>query len=419
MVAGTSSINDQYGHGTHVAGIVAGTGLLSSDSQSRRTFKGVAPGARIISVRALYADGSGYTSDIINAIEWAILNRAFYNIRVLNLSLGHPVYESYWTDPLCRAVRAAYNAGIVVVVSAGNDGHRGSGFGTITSPGNDPTVITVGAMDDLNTVDTADDVLAWYSSRGPSLIDFVAKPDLVAPGSWVVSARNPGSYLDANYSQFRLKVGDYKNNSSNVDGDYYVLSGTSMAAPMVSAAAAMMIQREPALTPATVKARLMASARKDKSLVFETGAGYLDVDAALRATGYATDALSPTAVLGTDGNVYLTSTGLIWGIFGGFFDLSIIWGGSDRWTLSLIWGFDKGLLYGWLLSTTSEEYVTASGGIWKGFKTGSQSAFDNPEVTADSLIWGGLGSWLLDTTGTVDVLAAVWSGGCRKCGGGN
>ena len=110
-----SGPTDANGHGTHVAGIIAGSGAASSDPQSFRTFQGIAPGANIISIRALYPDGSGYTSDILAGIDWAIQNRLTYNIRVLNLSLGHPIFESYTTDPLCAAVRAAVQAGIVVV----------------------------------------------------------------------------------------------------------------------------------------------------------------------------------------------------------------------------------------------------------------------------------------------------------------
>jgi hypothetical protein len=179
-----------------------------------------------------------------------------------------------------------------------------------------------------------------------------------------------------------------------------------------------MLQKDPSLNPATVKARLMASAVKDQRLIFETGAGYLDVDAALKAEGYASDALSPTAVLGSDGYVYITSTGLIWGIYGGSWDLGIIWGGSDLWSLSLIWGYEKGLLSGGLLSLTPEEFVAASGAIWKGggAKSTTGDDVDNSEVTADSIIWGGYGSYLLSTTSTIDILGAVWSGGgCRKC----
>src|SRR5262249_16972632 len=159
-------------------GIINGNGADSTGGAYYRTFRGLAPGARLISIRALYPDGSGATSDILTALDWVIKFRSNYNIRVLNLSLGHPIYEPYTTDPLCRSVRAASDAGIVVVVAAGNDGRVGTGFGTIDSPANEPSAITVGAMDDLNSVSTTDDALAVYSSRGPTLIDHVAKPDI-------------------------------------------------------------------------------------------------------------------------------------------------------------------------------------------------------------------------------------------------
>ena len=397
VVGHENGLADYYGHGTHVAGIIDGNGAASSDRYSFRTFKGLAQGSQIISIRALYPDGTGYTSDIISGIDWAIRFKTAYNIRVLNLSLGHPVYESYKTDPMCLAVRNAYDNGILVVVAAGNDGGIGSGFGTVTSPGNEPTAVTVGAMDDANTVTTTDDVLAWYSSKGPSLIDFVVKPDLVAPGTSIVSLRAAGSFLDTNYHNFTLKVSDYKNDPANAvkDGDYYALSGTSMAAPMVSAAAALLFQKDPSLNPATVKARLMKSADKDDRMVFETGAGYLDVDAALRANGYAMDAPSPTAMLASDGNVYFQDTGLIWGID---FTLGSIWGGGT-----------KSRCVGVNLTDVPQEIIAAYGSVWGG-KGGGQSIIDNNMITASGLIWSGDRCDLDSTLGSVDNLGAVWGG---------
>src|SRR2546427_2546353 len=287
VVGHETGLQDYFGHGTHVAGILNGNGAASSDSLSFRNFRGLAPGAQLISVRALSPDGTGRTSDVIKGIDWVVKNASAYNIRVLNLSLGHPVYESYKTDPLCRAVASAVRKGIVVVVAAGNDGGVGTGFGTITSPGNAPSAITVGAMDDRNTVPLNDDGLGWYSSKGPSLVDFVVKPDLVAPGTWIVSTRAIGSTIDTTHHDLVLKVGDYKYDPLNAtqDGAYLTMSGTSMAAPMVSGTAALMLQKDPTLTPATVKARLMKSAVKDTRLVFETGAGYLDAYGAITATG--------------------------------------------------------------------------------------------------------------------------------------
>ena len=398
VVGHEPGLADYYGHGTHVAGIINGNGTASSDHYSFRTFKGLAPGAQIVSLRALYPDGTGYTSDILSAIDWAIKFRTQYNIRVINLSLGHPVYESYRTDPLCLAARKAYDNGILVVVAAGNDGGVGSGFGTITSPGNEPTAVTVGAMDDAKTVTTTDDVLAWYSSRGPTLLDYVAKPDLVAPGTAIVSLRDAGSYLDTNYHRFTLKIGDYKSDASNStkDGDYYELSGTSMAAPMVSAAAALLFEKDPSLNPATVKARLMKSAVKDDRLVFETGAGYLDIDAALQAQGVTMDAPSPKAMLASDGYIYIENTGLIWGRE---FSMSVVWGGGSK---AHCVGID--------MTDVPDTITTTYGGIWGG-RAGAKSMVDNTTITSSGLIWGGDRCLLDSTAGLVDSLGGIWGGG--------
>jgi len=398
VVGHENGLADYYGHGTHVAGIIDGSGAASSDRYSFRTFKGLAPGSQVISIRALYPDGTGFTSDIISGIDWAIRFKTAYNIRVLNLSLGHPVYESYKTDPMCLAVRKAYDNGILVVVASGNNGGIGSGFGTITSPGNEPTAVTVGAMDDANTVTTTDDVLAWYSSKGPSLVDYVVKPDLVAPGTSIVSLRAAGSFLDTNYHNFTLRISDYKSGVPNPtrDGDYYVLSGTSMATPMVSAAAALLFQKEPALNPATVKARLMKSADKDDRLVFETGAGYLDVDAALQANGYAKDAPSPTAMLASDGEVYFQDTGLIWGID---FTLGSVWGGNGL----------KGKCVGVNLTDVPAEITAVYGSVWGG-NVGRKSILENNMITASGLIWAGDRCSLDSTLGSVDNMGAVWGG---------
>jgi serine protease AprX len=410
VLMSSQGVGDYFGHGTHVAGIINGNAADSSDRYTFRSFRGIAPGARLISVRALGPDGSGYTSDIIAGIDWVVANKALYNIRVLNLSLGHPVYESYKTDPLCRAVKTANDAGIVVVVAAGNDGGIGSGFGTITSPGNEPNVITVGALDDRGTVSRTDDVLAPYSSKGPTLVDFIAKPDLVAPGTYIQSLRMIGSYLDTNYPDYALRLKDYKDDPSNADkpGYYYTLSGTSMAAPMVAGAAALMIQKDPSLTPATVKGRLMLSAFKDDRLIFETGAGFLNIDGALKATGTWITAASPSTALGTDGYVYVQDLSLIWGS-------ALIWGFNTN-LESLIWGELKALAYDVSMTGSSTSVVTSSGTTWPGHKAGTASVVDNSQVSSSSLIWAGSCSILTSTTGVVDGLTAIWGGG--KGGGG-
>jgi serine protease AprX len=148
FVVGNSSANDQFGHGTHVAGLIAGDGLSSTGLSYSKTFKGIAPGANIVNLRVLDQNGAGTDSLVIAAIDQAISLKSKYNIRVINLSLGRAVYESYKLDPLCQAVEQAWKNGIVVVVAAGNNGRYQptDGYATVTSPGNDPYVITVGAM---------------------------------------------------------------------------------------------------------------------------------------------------------------------------------------------------------------------------------------------------------------------------------
>ena len=173
---------DVFGHGTHLAGIIAGQTVRTADG---REFRGIASGAYLVNLRVLDANGAGYASDVIAAIEWAIDHRQEYNIRVINLSLGGPVLQPYRDDPLCEAVERAVDAGIVVVAAAGNYGKGTDGslvMGMITSPGNDPKALTVGALDAHETGKRSDDTLATYSSRGPTRYDLVLKPDLAAPG---------------------------------------------------------------------------------------------------------------------------------------------------------------------------------------------------------------------------------------------
>src|SRR5262249_19243493 len=196
FVPGDPSTSDAYGHGTHVAGIIAGNGR-SSQSGYAQQYVGLAPNANIINLRVLDATGAGADSQVIAAIQRAVQLRNTYNIRVINLSLGRGIFETYSFDPLCEAVENAWRAGIVVVVAAGNAGRDNSngknGYGTIEAPGNDPSVITVGATNTQGTPDRVDDTIASYSSKGPTARDHVVKPDLVAPGNRVVSLESPGS----------------------------------------------------------------------------------------------------------------------------------------------------------------------------------------------------------------------------------
>jgi serine protease AprX len=366
----SSNIYDPYGHGTHVAGILGAQssvtvlGYSGAGYTGGRNLQGIAPGVSLINLRVLNSAGVGTDSAVIAAIQKAIALKSQYNIRVINLSLGRPVYESYKLDPLDQAVEAAWNAGIVVVVAAGNEGRNNSantsGYGTITVPGNDPYVITVGAMKTMGTPQRSDDLIASYSSKGPTLYDHVVKPDLVAPGNQVVSLATPANYdsgvgLWDNYASTHI-LSTYYDPAAwpGLDTWYYRISGTSMATPVVSGAAAILLQQHPTLTPDQVKARLLKTAYKtfprystatdpvtgatynSQYDIFTVGAGYLDIQAALSNTDLAPtttgSALSPTVTKDKSGNIVLVNgTGVIWGG-------SVMWGTSVVWGGSVLWG---------------------------------------------------------------------------------
>ena len=199
FIGGTTA--DQYGHGTHVAGILAGNG-------SGTVYLGTILEGNIISLKVLDQNGNGSDVAVIQAIDAAISLKSQYNIKVINLSLGRPVYESAALDPLCQAVEQAWKAGITVVVAAGNDGRDNTdgidGYGTIAAPGNDPYVITVGCVKDMGTTTRADDLIASYSSKGPTLFDHYVKPDVVAPGNLVISTLPAGLTLSGAYPANRV-----------------------------------------------------------------------------------------------------------------------------------------------------------------------------------------------------------------------
>ena len=324
FVPANSSASDQYGHGTHIAGLIVGDGLSSTGPFYTKTFKGIAPGANIVNLRVLDANGAATDSAVIAAIARAISLKSTYNIRVINLSLGRAVYETYKLDPLCQAVERAWKNGIVVVVAAGNNGRyqATNGYGTVTSPGNDPYVLTVGAMKPMGTPQRTDDLIASYSSKGPTVVDAVVKPDLVAPGNLLVSLAAPNSTLYAQNPANRVPNNYYIAGGNTASSTtYFTLSGTSMATGVVSGAVADLLQKYPSLTPDQVKARLMKTAWKslpayssttdpttgitytDQSDVFTVGAGYIDLEAALISTDVAKGtAMSPFATFNSTTN---------------------------------------------------------------------------------------------------------------------
>ena len=409
FVSGNSSAGDQYGHGTHIAGLIAGDGLSSSGFLFSQTFQGIAPGAKIVNLRVLDASGAATDSEVIAAINQAISLKSKYNIRVMNLSLGRAVYESYRLDPLCQAVEQAWKNGIVVVVAAGNYGRYlpTSGYATVTSPGNDPYVITVGAMKPMGTPTRADDLMASYSSKGPTLIDHIVKPDIVAPGNLLISTETPGTALYNTETSNLVPYSSYMYGGSSSPSSYYfTLSGTSMATGVVSGAVADLLQAQPKLTPDQVKARLMKTAYKtfpqtssvydptsgntytDQYDVFTVGAGYLDLAAALASTDLAKGtAMSPTAVYNSStGNVTLSS------------DPSSVWGTSAAWSGPTVWGNSQFIATNsvmWGAGTNQGSSVMwGAGALWGSsvmWGAGTDSGFST--IWSSSVMWGASGGW--------------------------
>lgn len=255
-----NATGDDEGHGTIVAGIAAG---------ASSSYPGVAPSAPIVSIRTADANGASHMSDVIAACDWIIQNQSTYNIRVANFSLVSEAQSSFVNDPLDAAVEQLWFHGIVVVTAAGNYGQSG-GVPMTHAPGNDPFVITVGALDTSGTSSSSDDVAAPWSAYGHTGDGF-CKPEISAPGRWIVAAVPPGSTL-ATTAPDRL-----------VAPGYMWMSGTSLSAPMVAGAAAVLLGRHPGWTPGQVKGALMAGASALPNIAdWAGGAGELDVGSALR-----------------------------------------------------------------------------------------------------------------------------------------
>ena len=232
VLNGAAGSEDSYGHGTHVAGIIAG-----NDPQGR--YIGVAPLANILSVKMSDDGGNAAESDAIQAIEWVYTNAATWNIKVVNISATAGVSLSYHDDPLDAAVEKLWFAGITVVVAAGNRG--GARCSVCYAPANDPFVITVGSIDDHGTKSLSDDTLPEWTPSGKTQDGF-RKPDVLAPGSRIISLlASPNVTLAQQHPQ------------NVVDTSYFVMGGTSMSAPMVSGVAALMLEANPALTPDQIK----------------------------------------------------------------------------------------------------------------------------------------------------------------------
>ena len=367
FVAHMPQAHDDYGHGTHVAGIIAGSGYDSAGAR-----RGMAPGASLIVLKVLDGAGDGFISNVIAAIDYVIEHRARFNIRVLNLSVAAGVYESYTKDPFTLAAKRAVDAGIVVVTSAGNLGRSDSGQiqrGGITAPGNAPWVLTVGASNHQRTAARADDTLASFTSRGPTNIDRAMKPDVVAPGVGIESLAAGGSTIYNLNPAARL--------GGTVDTatlPYLSMTGTSMAAPVVAGTIALMLQANPELTPNLVKAIIQYTAeRRPRIELTAQGAGFLNTRGAVQL---ATALLKGVAAPQSD-NFATWSRHVIWGnhrVRGG--NLSPA---ATAWRHDVTWGAS---------TTTSGEPITwgttADGDLWGAGSDAEAIAFEPVDVAFDA-----------------------------------
>ncbi|MBK5307719.1 MAG: S8 family serine peptidase [Frankiaceae bacterium] len=366
---------DAFGHGTHMAGIIAGNDGTSTG------FKGIAPQATLLSVRVGAHEGSADVSQLIAAVDWVVQNRNDngMNIRVLNLSFGTDGTQATTLDPLTHAIENAWRAGIAVVVSGGNGG---TSRPSLDNPARDPFVIAVGADDTRGTDSSVDDTVPAFSARG-SLGRHV---DVVAPGQSVVSLRNPGSVIDVEYPGAR------------VDSRFFKGSGTSEATAVVSGAIALMLQQRPDLTPDDIKRLLMVTAQPVVGGVQAAGSGLINVIAAaaaprpLIAQGFATstglgslEAARGTHHVGQGGASDLTgerdifgkawvpsvwaprsSSGTAWN--GGVWNGSV-WAGTCFCTSSSLWSGSTWSGSTWSGSTWSGSTWSAStwsGSTWSG-----------------------------------------------------
>ena len=236
---------DDNGHGTHIAGIIGGNGLAS-----RGKYVGVAPKCNLIILKVLNYKGDGNISDVLAGLQWIIDNKKKYNIRIVNISVGTTTKERGDENSLLvRGVNAAWDSGLVVVVAAGNNGPNPM---SISTPGISRKVITVGSSDDNVSVELFGSRKTDYSGRGPTLA-CIKKPDIVAPGSNIVSC-NAGKYNN------RYRGNPFMGGKQDYSMLYTVKSGTSMATPIVSGAVALLLELYPQMTNKDVKIKLRNSA---------------------------------------------------------------------------------------------------------------------------------------------------------------
>jgi serine protease AprX len=407
FVNGRTTPYDDNGHGTHVAGIVAGNGF---DTLGARA--GIAPDAHLVSLKVLDQNGGGVISNVIAALDWVLKNRTTYNIRVINLSVGAAVTESYKTDPLTLAAKRAVDAGVVVVTAAGNLGKNRQGetqYGAIAAPGNAPWVLTVGASSHEGTVSRADDIVAGFSSRGPSAVDFEAKPDIVAPGVGTASLSDPLSLMYATKASSLLGGSFWVNYQP-----YLSLSGTSMAAPVVAGSVALMLQANPSLTPNLVKAILEYTAQEYPGYnALTQGAGFLNTKGAVDLARYFRTA--------TSGQPYPHPTEwtkkLLWGnhrISNG-----VIKPNAPAWKPGVVWGAAN-TPTGGNIAWGTRCGNNCNNQVWSSFDSEDNIVWGTASDSEDNIVWGTFAEMSDDNVvwGTMaqDEDNIVWG---TDCGGAN
>jgi serine protease AprX len=384
FVNGQMSPYDDNGHGTHVAGVIAGNGY---DSNGRKS--GAAPDASLISLKVLDANGNGTVSSIIAALDWVLANHNEYNIRVVNMSVGSAIHESAWTDPLTLAAKRVVDAGVVVVGAAGNFGKNAAGlpqYGGISAPGNAPWVLTVGGSSTQGTAKRTDDVIGNFSSRGPTYIDWSAKPDLVAPGTGTVSLAAPGSHF------YLTKVSSLLPGSiPTASLPYLSLSGTSMAAPAVAGTVALMLQANPSLTPNAVKAILQYTAQRHPNYNGLTqGAGFLNAVGAVRLARFYANARPGDTVPAQK----MWSKQIIWGnhrLGKGTLNLA-----ANAFRVGTNWGVAKtddgdNIVWGTACSTSDCDSIVLGTGdgdniVWGTTDDGDNTVWGTDD--GDNIVWG-------------------------------
>jgi serine protease AprX len=357
LSGGNDPFQDDYGHGTFVAGLIAGDGASSGGQ-----YEGEAPGADLVSIKVAGPNGVTDLGTLIQGLQWAVSNRLAYNIRVLNMSLGFQPFESTVVNPLDQAVQAAWDSGIAVVASAGN---AGPSNGTILSPGDDPLVITVGALDDMAQPAVADDEMTNFSSAGPTSPDGWVKPDLVTSGRSVVSLAAPGSTI---YDE---------NPSARIGSGNFVGSGTSFSTAITSGAAALVLSANPALTPDELKARLLGTTSPGP-----IGNPFVDGHGAMNAYAAATAGQM---------NLSQSVAGTVLTLLGATVPLSPVGSFADSWNASLWSGVSWSQASAGGPMGNGPDGSAWNGSAWNGFVWSSRAWNDGGWASAawDGQTWQG------------------------------